>query len=80
MTTRREFVTGAAVAGTIAATPAIARTGKKKKMLIINALGDLDNPNLALAQPQSDNPVDLDKRRHGRPHISPTPAPRDLRP
>jgi len=61
MTTRREFVTGAAVAGTIAAAPAIARTGKKKKMLIINALGDLDNPNLALAQPQSDNPVDLDK-------------------
>jgi membrane dipeptidase len=30
-------------------------------MLIVNALGDLDNPNLALAQPQSDNPVDLDK-------------------
>jgi membrane dipeptidase len=30
-------------------------------MLIINALGDLDNPNLGLTRPQSDNPVDLDK-------------------
>lgn len=63
MTTRREFVTGAAIAGTVAATPSLARTVKKKKkqMLIINALGDLDNPNLALTQTQSDNPVDLDK-------------------
>ncbi|HTW34373.1 MAG TPA: membrane dipeptidase [Rhizomicrobium sp.] len=61
MTTRREFVTGAAMAAI--ATPALARAQKKpeKKMLIVNALGDLDNPNLALAQPQSDNPVDLDK-------------------
>jgi membrane dipeptidase len=63
MTTRREFVTGAAMAA--AATPALARPRKKvlaaKKMLIINALGDLDNPNLALTQPQGDNPVDLDK-------------------
>jgi membrane dipeptidase len=63
MTTRREFVTGAAVVAS--ATPALARTRKKpppqKKMLIINALGDLDNPNLALTQPQGDNPVDLDK-------------------
>jgi membrane dipeptidase len=61
MTTRREFVTGAAMAA--AATPALARPHKKvpeKKMLIINALGDLDNPNLALTQPQGDNPVDLD--------------------
>jgi membrane dipeptidase len=63
MTTRREFVTGAAMAGTVAAMPSFGRTAKKKKkpMLIINALGDLDNPNLALVQPQSDNPVDLDK-------------------
>lgn len=63
MTTRREFVTGAAMAA--AATPVLARPRKKvlaaKKMLIINALGDLDNPNLALTQPQGDNPVDLDK-------------------
>ncbi len=62
MTTRREFVTGAAMAA--AATPALAHTRKKppqKKMLIVNALGDLDNPNLALTQPQSDNPVELDK-------------------
>ena len=63
MTTRREFVTGAAIAAT--ATPALARTRKRpmpqKKMLIVNALGDLDNPNLALTQPQADNPVDLDK-------------------
>jgi membrane dipeptidase len=61
MTTRREFVTGAAIAGAAAATPAIARKWKSRKMLIVNALGDLDNPNLALAQPPSDNPVDLDK-------------------
>ena len=63
MTTRREFVTGTAMVA--AATPALARTRKKpvpqKKMLIVNALGDLDNPNLALTQPQADNPVDLDK-------------------
>ena len=63
MTTRREFVTGTAMAA--AATPAFARTQKKrapqKKMLIVNALGDLDNPNIALTQPQADNPVDLDK-------------------
>lgn len=62
MTTRREFMAGAAIA--TAATPALARVRKKppqKKMLIINALGDLDNPNLALAGPQSDNPVDLDR-------------------
>jgi membrane dipeptidase len=62
MTTRREFVTGTAMAA--AATPALARPRKKppqKKMLIVNALGDLDNPNLALTQPQGDNPVDLDK-------------------
>ena len=30
-------------------------------MLIVNALGDLDNPNLALARPQGDNPVALDQ-------------------
>ena len=30
-------------------------------MLIINALGDLDNPNLGLSRPQSDNPVDRDQ-------------------
>jgi membrane dipeptidase len=62
MTTRREFVTGTAMAA--AATPALAHPRKKlpqKKMLIVNALGDLDNPNLALTQPQGDNPVDLDK-------------------
>jgi len=62
MTTRREFVTGTAMA--VAATPALARPRKKapeKKMLIVNALGDLDNPNLALTQPQSDNPVQLDR-------------------
>jgi membrane dipeptidase len=63
MTTRRAFVTGTAMAAAV--TPALARPHKKpppqKKMLIINALGDLDNPNLALGQPQGDNPVDLDK-------------------
>jgi membrane dipeptidase len=63
MTTRRAFVTGTAMAAAV--TTALARPHKKpppqKKMLIINALGDLDNPNLALGQPQGDNPVDLDK-------------------
>src|SRR3974390_1507354 len=60
MTTRREFVKGAALAAA-AATPALAKRDTKKKMLIVNALGDLGNPNLALARPQSDNPVALDE-------------------
>src|SRR5215469_3700658 len=62
MTTRREFVTGATLA--VTATPALARTSHKtprKPMLIVNALGDLDNPNLALTRPQGDNPVALDQ-------------------
>jgi membrane dipeptidase len=63
MTTRREFVTGATLA--VAATPALARTShrtpSRKPMLIVNALGDLDNPNLALTRPQGDNPVALDQ-------------------
>jgi membrane dipeptidase len=63
MTTRREFVTGATLA--VAATPALARTSHRtparKPMLIVNALGDLDNPNLALTRPQADNPVALDQ-------------------
>src|SRR5215469_3894097 len=62
MTTRREFVTGATLA--VAAAPALARTshkGPRKPMLVVNALGDLDNPNLALARPQGDNPVALDQ-------------------
>jgi membrane dipeptidase len=61
MTTRREFVTATAIAA--AATPGFARTAHRNgtKMLIVNALGDLDNPNLALARPQSDNPVALDE-------------------
>jgi len=61
MTTRRELMTGALMAA--AATPALARHSRRKKprMLIVNALGDLDNPNLALARPQGDNPVDLDR-------------------
>jgi membrane dipeptidase len=62
MTTRREFVTGATLA--VAASPALARTSHKaprKPMLIVNALGDLDNPNLALTRPQGDNPVALDQ-------------------
>ena len=28
-------------------------------MMIINALGGLENPNLALLRPQSDNPVEV---------------------
>ncbi|HKD22474.1 MAG TPA: membrane dipeptidase, partial [Rhizomicrobium sp.] len=62
MTTRREFVTGATLA--VATSPALARTSHKtprKPMLIVNALGDLDNPNLALTRPQGDNPVALDQ-------------------
>lgn len=56
--TRRDIVKGAILAGA-AATPAFAATERKKTMLVINALGGLENPNLALARPQSDNPVDL---------------------
>jgi len=64
MTTRRDFVTVAAIAATaspVLASPALAMAKRDKKMLIINALGDLDNPNLGLSRPQSDNPVDRDQ-------------------
>jgi len=54
MTTRREFVQGAAIA---AASPAFAKAARNKRMLVINALGDLENPNLELTRPQGDNPV-----------------------
>jgi membrane dipeptidase len=57
MTTRREFMQGAAVA----ALPDLPQPEGKSKMLIVNALGGLEDPNLALSRPQGDNPVDLTK-------------------
>ena len=57
MTSRREFMAVATLAA--AAVPALAKPGKKP-MLIVNALGDLGNPNIALTRPQGDNPVSRD--------------------
>ena len=69
--TRRELLTfGAALAGSAVAGGAIdesqaanakAPAKGKNRMLVINALGGLENPNLALARPQSDNPVGLER-------------------
>src|SRR5271166_4298098 len=56
--TRRDIVKAAAIASALAA-PASAKIKRVKNMLIINALGGLENPNLSLTRPQSDNPVDL---------------------
>jgi membrane dipeptidase len=56
MTTRRDIMKGAMLA---AATPATSLAAPNSRMLIVNALGGLENPNLALARPQGDNPVDL---------------------
>lgn len=57
MTTRRDLMKGAALAAAVS-TPAWA--AGTKKMLIINALGDLGNPNLELTRPQGNNPVDME--------------------
>jgi membrane dipeptidase len=64
-TTRREILAMAAAASSIPAQGwAKAATAKPAKgassMIIINALGGLENPNLALTKPQSDNPVAMD--------------------
>lgn len=58
MTTRRDILKGSLMAAA-AATPALSQSAPGNRMLIVNALGGLENPNLALARPQGDNPVDL---------------------
>lgn len=62
-TTRREIL-AMAVASSVSA-PAWANLPEKagkgaKRMVTVNALGGLENPNLALAKPQGDNPVAMD--------------------
>jgi membrane dipeptidase len=63
---RREFLAmGAAAAASSVSAQALAKTAPKsakgaKSMIVVNALGGLENPNLALARPQSDNPVAMD--------------------
>jgi membrane dipeptidase len=56
---------GAALAASSMSAPALGKAaGKEAKgansMIIVNALGGLENPNLALTKPQSDNPVAMD--------------------
>jgi membrane dipeptidase len=62
---RRLLAAGAALAASSAAVGAWAKPVPKsatgaKGMLVINALGGLENPNLALTRKQSDNPVAMD--------------------
>jgi membrane dipeptidase len=59
MTSRREFL---GIGAALAATSVQAKPAAKGRhdMLIVNALGGLENPNLALTKPQSDNPVAMD--------------------
>jgi membrane dipeptidase len=63
---RREFLAmGAAVASGSVSAQAIGKAAPQaakgaKSMIIVNALGGLENPNLALTKPQSDNPVAMD--------------------
>ncbi|HEY4115607.1 MAG TPA: membrane dipeptidase, partial [Rhizomicrobium sp.] len=62
VSTRRDML-GLAALGAAAATAAPAANPAKgrQEMMIINALGGLENPNLALTRPQSDNPLALDR-------------------
>ncbi|MBI1328727.1 MAG: peptidase M19 [Alphaproteobacteria bacterium] len=58
---RRQILAGAA-AGTLAYGLGSARAaGTRESMIIVNALGGIENPNLALTRPQSDNPVETGK-------------------
>src|SRR5512146_1046998 len=63
---RREVLAmGAAVAASSISAQAYGKAaGKPAKgagsMIVVNALGGLENPNLALTRPQSDNPVAMD--------------------
>ncbi len=59
--TRRDILAMASVGALAlgAAEPVFAKG--KERMLVINALGGLENPNLALARPQSDNPVGMEQ-------------------
>jgi len=61
--TRRDILAAAAL-GTLAVPLAgagakVKATSKGKSMIVVNALGGIENPNLALARPQSDNPVEM---------------------
>ena len=60
--TRRDMLAmtalGAVAAGTA---PALGAAKGEAGMLIVNALGGLENPNLALTRKQSDNPVGVDQ-------------------
>jgi membrane dipeptidase len=64
---RREILAmGAAVAASSISAQAFGKAAAKaaKKagsMIVVNALGGLENPNLALARPQSDNPVGMER-------------------
>jgi membrane dipeptidase len=57
MTSRRDIMKGAVFAVAAAASPARADPAPGNRMLVINALGGLENPNLALTRPQGSNPV-----------------------
>jgi membrane dipeptidase len=64
---RREILAmGAALAASSISVQALGKTVAKPAkgaggMIIVNALGGLENPNLALARPQSDNPVGMER-------------------
>jgi membrane dipeptidase len=62
---RKILAAGAALAASSASSATLAKPALKsakgvKGMLVVNALGGLENPNLALTRKQSDNPVAMD--------------------
>ncbi len=60
--TRRDVLAMTALGALAAkAEPVLAAAKGKSNMLVINALGGLENPNLALTRKQSDNPVGIDQ-------------------
>ncbi len=74
MPNRREILAGATGALALGLTRTNAAEGKDS-MIIVNALGGVGNPNLALARPQNDNPVameepDIDARALADAHAS----------
>lgn len=60
--TRREILAVGALGAALAplAGKAEAKAKERKPMIVVNALGDLENPNLALSRPRSGNPVETD--------------------
>jgi len=64
---RREILAmGAAVAASSISAQAFGKAAAKAakgagSMIVVNALGGLENPNLALTRPQSDNPVGMER-------------------